>query len=141
MEIYNETLYDLLSIGYGSPLQNTQDLQIMEGEDKSIFIRGLSQPVANNEEEALSLMFEGETNRAICEHELNKASSRSHCIFTIYIESRSRVESQGQIIRSKLNLVDLAGSERVGKTGSVGSILEEAKCIYDSLKILTFLRY
>ena len=30
--------------------------------------------------------FQGETNRAIAEHTLNKHSSRSHCIFTIYIE-------------------------------------------------------
>ena len=33
-----------------------------------------------------------------------------------------------QLVVSKLNLVDLAGSERVGKTGSAGVILEEAKC-------------
>ena len=41
-----------------------------------------------NEEEALNLLFEGETNRAIAMHSLNKASSRSHCIFTLHIESR-----------------------------------------------------
>lgn len=129
LEIYNEILYDLLNI------HNKADLQIMEGEDRSISIRGLTMPIANSEEEALSLMFEGETNRVICEHELNSVSSRSHCIFTIHLESRSRVESTGQTVCSKLNLVDLAGSERVGKTGSSGTVLKEAMCknnIYDS---------
>lgn len=29
---------------------------------------------------------QGETNRAIAAHTLNKMSSRSHCIFTIYME-------------------------------------------------------
>lgn len=35
------------------------------------------------------LPLQGETNRVIAEHSLNKNSSRSHCIFTIYIEVRA----------------------------------------------------
>jgi kinesin family protein 6/9 len=62
------------------------------------------------EEDALSLLFEGETNRAIAEHQLNRSSSRSHAIFSISLELRSADESS-HIISSKLNLVDLAGSE------------------------------
>lgn len=34
-----------------------------------------------------------------------------------------------RVRRSKLNLVDLAGSERVGKTGSEGTILKEARWV------------
>jgi kinesin family protein 6/9 len=45
---------------------------------------------------------------------MNPASSRSHCIFTIAIESK---DLANDVIRtSKLHLVDLAGSERVYKT-------------------------
>ena len=33
-----------------------------------------------------SFSLKGETNRAVSEHTLNKRSSRSHCVFTIYIE-------------------------------------------------------
>eukprot|EP00817_Percolomonadidae_sp_ATCC50343_P006879 CAMPEP_0117421392 /NCGR_PEP_ID=MMETSP0758-20121206/2501_1 /TAXON_ID=63605 /ORGANISM="Percolomonas cosmopolitus, Strain AE-1 (ATCC 50343)" /LENGTH=607 /DNA_ID=CAMNT_0005203505 /DNA_START=330 /DNA_END=2149 /DNA_ORIENTATION=+ len=130
MEIYNETCYDLLN------LQNDKDLQIMEGSDGHIFVRNLTQEVVENEEQAMSLMFEGETNRAITEHKMNKQSSRSHCVFTIHFEIRSRVESQGKTILSKLNLVDLAGSERVGKTHSSGQTLTEAKYINKSLTFL-----
>ncbi len=63
------------------------------------------------------MLFEGETYRTMVEHNLNKQSSRSHCIFTIYLEMRSRVESSEKVILSKLNLVDLAGSERTKKSG------------------------
>jgi len=66
------------------------------------------------------MVFEGETNRTISEHKLNKASSRSHCVFTIHLEIRSNVESSEKIIISKLHLVDLAGSERTKKTGYEG---------------------
>ena len=49
-------------------------------------VKGLNVKLANTEEEALNLLFEGETNRVIAEHALNHASSRSHCVFTVYIE-------------------------------------------------------
>ena len=44
---------------------------------------------------------------------MNKESSRSHCIFTVYIEC-SITDGKGSetITAGKLNLVDLAGSER-----------------------------
>lgn len=32
--------------------------------------------------------LQGETNRAIAAHSLNKSSSRSHCVFTIHLEVR-----------------------------------------------------
>jgi kinesin family protein 6/9 len=124
LEVYNEVLFDLLN----NDTNNQEEMQIMEDAKGMIFVRGLQKVAANNEEEALSLMFEGEANRAICEHQMNKASTRSHCIFTIHLESRSRVESNGSIVYSKLNLVDLAGSERVSKTHSSGQVLKEATC-------------
>ena len=49
--------------------------------------------VCETEEDALNQLFEGEINRTYASHELNSHSSRSHCIYTIHIESRSRVES------------------------------------------------
>ena len=65
---------------------------------------------------------------------MNMASSRSHCIFTVSIESR--VAGSDTIKRSKLHLVDLAGSERVHKTNAGGQILREAKYINTSLHFL-----
>ena len=41
-----------------------------------MYVRGLTQQIANSEEEALNYLFEGETNRAIAQHSLNSNSSR-----------------------------------------------------------------
>ena len=89
---------------------------------------------ADTEEDALNLLFMGDTNRAIAETPMNMASSRSHCIFTIAMEVREN--GSDKIRRSKLHLVDLAGSERVKKTNSSGSVLNEAKHINSSLFFL-----
>ena len=98
--------------------EQSGNIMIQDDPRGGIHVKGLSTHVVNNEEEALNLLFEGETNRTISGHHLNLQSSRSHCVFTIHIESRSRVESSEKVISSKLNLVDLAGSERTKKTGS-----------------------
>ncbi|XP_075779103.1 kinesin-like protein KIF9 isoform X3 [Pelodiscus sinensis] len=134
LEIYNETLFDLLSTMPHSMLGDTQ-MAVVEY-PHGVFVKGLSVHPASHEEDALNLLFEGETNRIIGEHTLNKNSSRSHCIFTIYIESRSRILSDAIYIASKINLVDLAGSERLGKTGSEGQVLKEATYINKSLSFL-----
>ena len=92
--------------------------------------------ICANEEDALNQLFEGDTNRTVSHHKLNQQSSRSHCIFTIHIESKSRVESSEKVIVSKLHLVDLAGSERTKKTNSEGITLKEAQFINKSLSFL-----
>eukprot|EP00330_Aristerostoma_sp_ATCC50986_P005870 CAMPEP_0114580748 /NCGR_PEP_ID=MMETSP0125-20121206/4965_1 /TAXON_ID=485358 ORGANISM="Aristerostoma sp., Strain ATCC 50986" /NCGR_SAMPLE_ID=MMETSP0125 /ASSEMBLY_ACC=CAM_ASM_000245 /LENGTH=213 /DNA_ID=CAMNT_0001772483 /DNA_START=799 /DNA_END=1440 /DNA_ORIENTATION=+ len=72
----------------------------------------------------------------MAQHKLNANSSRSHAIFTIHLEMRSRVESTEKIVYSKINLVDLAGSERTKKTGSEGITMIEANYINKSLSFL-----
>lgn len=69
---------------------------------------------------------------------MNKDSSRSHSIFTIYLEMAEMSEDgENQKIRAgKLNLVDLAGSERQSKTGATGDRLNEANKINLSLSAL-----
>lgn len=136
LEIYNETMVDLLSsIKQGKRL-NSGVLTVIEEPGAGVSVKGLSLHLVHNEEEALNLLFEGEMNRIIGEHALNKHSSRSHCIFTIHIESRSRTLSDAKYITSKLNLVDLAGSERLSKTGSEGQVQMEAMYINKSLSFL-----
>ena len=129
MEIYNETLTDLLAEGPSQPL-------VISEEEGATVVKGLTVRLANTEEEALNLLFEGETNRVIAEHALNYASSRSHCVFTVHIESRSRTQSSSNFTLSKLNFVDLAGSERLGKTMSEGLTKQEAMYINKSLTFL-----
>lgn len=133
-EIYNELTFDLLNdIGV---TDQAGDLAIVEDARGNIQVKGLTMMHAATEEEALHIFFQGDTNRHVAEHALNKASTRSHCVFTIYVESRSRVESSEKVTFSKLNLVDLAGSERVKKTGTDGLMLKEATYINKSLSFL-----
>ncbi|CAH2281813.1 kinesin KIF9 isoform X1 [Pelobates cultripes] len=134
LEIYNEALFDLLATLPDVPTPDTQ-MSIVDAA-QGVHVKGLSMHLAGNEEQALNLLFEGETNRIIGSHILNKHSSRSHCIFTIHLESHSRTLSDAKYTMSKINLVDLAGSERLGKTGSEGQVLREATYINKSLTFL-----
>ncbi|CAK6435953.1 unnamed protein product [Pipistrellus nathusii] len=134
LEIYNESLFDLLST---LPCAGPAAAPVAIAENpQGVFIKGLSVHLTSQEEDAFSLLFEGETNRIIASHTMNKNSSRSHCIFTIYVEAHSRTLSDEKYITSKINLVDLAGSERLGKSGSEGRVLKEATYINKSLSFL-----
>ncbi|CAM5134818.1 unnamed protein product [Natator depressus] len=135
LEIYNECGYDLLNPRHeASRLEDLPKVTIMEDPDQNIHLKNLSLQQATNEEEALNLLFLGDTNRMIAETPMNQASTRSHCIFTIHISSKE--PGSATIRRSKLHLVDLAGSERVAKTGVGGQLLTEAKYINLSLHYL-----
>ncbi|XP_027537566.1 kinesin-like protein KIF6 isoform X1 [Neopelma chrysocephalum] len=135
LEIYNECGYDLLDPRHeASRLEDLPKVTIMEDSDQNIHLKNLSLQQATNEEEALNLLFLGDTNRMIAETPMNQASSRSHCIFTIHVSSKE--PGSATIRRSKLHLVDLAGSERVAKTGVGGHLLTEAKYINLSLHYL-----
>ncbi|XP_067928961.1 kinesin-like protein KIF9 [Watersipora subatra] len=135
LEIYNEHMVDLLA---SQPfLEKEGAMQMAIGEDENgVYVKGLTQHLAQTEEEALNLLFEGETNRVIAQHSMNAASSRSHCIFMLNVEARSRVMSNAVYTTSKLNFVDLAGSERLSKTLSEGKVKEEAMYINKSLSFL-----
>ncbi|XP_014673455.1 PREDICTED: kinesin-like protein KIF6 isoform X2 [Priapulus caudatus] len=106
----------------------------MEDSSQNIHLRNLSMHPASSEEEALNLLFLGDTNRMIAETPMNQASTRSHCIFTVHITARQN--GSATLRKAKLNLVDLAGSERVYKSNVVGQLLTEAKYINLSLHYL-----
>ncbi|ETW08636.1 hypothetical protein H310_01172 [Aphanomyces invadans] len=132
IEIYNEQLYDLLDFSETSH----KDLVVQENDRGQTFIKGLSKPAVDNEGAALDFLFQGDTNRTIAEHCLNSASTRSHCIFSLHIEKRSREATSSPVVESKLNLVDLAGSERMKKTQVTGTMLKETMHINKSLTFL-----
>lgn len=135
LEIYNESGYDLLDPKHEAcRLEDLPKVNLFEDSDNNVHLKNLSLHQASNEEEALNLLFLGDTNRMIAETPMNQASTRSHCIFTIHISTRD--PESATIRRAKLHLVDLAGSERVGKTNVGGTLLTEAKYINLSLHYL-----
>ena len=67
---------------------------------------------------------------------MNQASSRSHAIFTIVVESETRMGNKKLTRAGKVNLVDLAGSERLYKEANSHAMLKEGKAINLSLHFL-----
>ena len=83
-------------------------------------------------------MEQGWKNRHVGSTLMNADSSRSHSIFSIYLEMVDLVGTTcTEYLRAgKLNLVDLAGSERQSKTGATGDRFKEATKINLSLSAL-----
>jgi len=105
---------------------------MLENAEGKFTLRNLSVHRADNEEDALNLLFIGDTNRAVSETPKNDASTRSHCIFVIQLETQA-ANSNVKLV-SKLHIVDLSGSERVHKTGVTDEkIIAEAKSINSGL--------
>ena len=132
LEIYNEQVLDLLSV-----TKTVDALQIKEDPNKGTYVKDLTTVIVKNVSDTEKAMFAGLKNRKTGETAMNKDSSRSHSIFTIYIETAQEEEKSGKqkIKAGKLNLVDLAGSERQSKTQATGVRLDEAKAINLSLSV------
>jgi hypothetical protein len=82
-------------------------------------------------------MDQGRKLRVVGATNMNKQSSRSHSVFTIYFHEISKTDEGGKKeINAKLNIVDLAGSERSDKTGATGDRLKEGTNINKSLSYL-----
>lgn len=135
LEIYNENGYDLLDPKHeATKLEDLPKVTLYEDSEQNIHLKNLALYPATSEEDALNLLFVGDTNRMIAETPMNQASTRSHCIFTIHLTAREA--GSATLRKAKLHLVDLAGSERVSKTGVNGQLLTEAKYINLSLHYL-----
>jgi kinesin family protein 5 len=129
VEIYMEKIRDLLD---DTKVKN--NLTVREDKVNGVYIAGVTEEYVTSQEELLSLMHHGATNRAVAATGMNEGSSRSHSVFTITINQRNLVNATQKA--GKLVLVDLAGSEMVKKTSASGQQLEEAKTINKSLSAL-----
>ncbi|KAG4061309.1 Kinesin-like protein [Phytophthora cactorum] len=116
MEIYNDRIYDLLEGQQGDRNGGGNGELVVVEDARGTYVRGLTQVEVCNEQEALDQLFNGELQRTVAEHQLNKRSNRSHCVLTFHIAQKSRAGGTERVTLSKLHLVDLAGSERLKKT-------------------------
>ncbi|XP_032962690.1 centromere-associated protein E isoform X2 [Rhinolophus ferrumequinum] len=134
MEIYNETITDLLC-----NTQKMKPLVIREDFSRNVYVSDLTEEVVYTPEMALKWITKGEKNRHYGITKMNQRSSRSHTIFRMILESREKGEPsncEGSVKVSHLNFVDLAGSERAAQTGAEGVRLKEGCNINRSLFIL-----
>lgn len=142
---------------------NSQALQTggVGGAQDGFFVENLFRSECDSAAEALALFQAGVGNKVMASHRMNVASSRSHCVFTLEVDTWPRGSPEERVreeepcqhpvmaspcstlapcsllvvqVRSRLCLVDLAGSERqaaVGATG--GSLQRESIAINKSL--------
>ncbi|GAK66634.1 kinesin-domain-containing protein [Moesziomyces antarcticus] len=107
------------------------------------YVDGLREIKINSADDARDLLHRGQENRAVFGTMANRASSRSHGIFTIKIVrhhgglANLSDDNLDSFSTARLSIVDLAGSERVANTGlSGGDRLKEAGNINKSLMCL-----
>ncbi|GAU45914.1 hypothetical protein TSUD_280550 [Trifolium subterraneum] len=104
LEVYNETVRDLISPG--RPLVLREDKQ-------GIVAAGLTQYRAYSTDEVMALLQQGNRNRTTEPTRANETSSRSHAVLQVVVEYRVRDAAMNIVHKvGKLSLIDLAGSER-----------------------------
>ena len=112
LEIYNENAYDILDKNkQKKSLENWSKILIQDDEFGEAKMQNLRVFECESEDQALSLLFMGNSNRITSTTKMNSASSRSHAVFTISVEKTSN----NHVCTGKIHIVDLAGSERHSK--------------------------
>lgn len=144
LEVYGEDIYDLLDESSAS-IHSRVPLPIREDKGGKFFVQGLSYAIVESAESTLKILANGTKHRKTVATAMNASSSRSHAVFTIYLEQRVRVETDvpsnkrpfknlpssttgimsEQVVSSKLTFVDLAGSESNTRADNKGQRLVE----------------
>ncbi|KAF1743421.1 hypothetical protein MXB_3629, partial [Myxobolus squamalis] len=135
VEIYNNNIYDLFDDNFEhSTVTRPPTSKILRENN----IHGLVYVPVRSVSEALTYYRKGKKRRKIAETVLNSQSSRSHCVFTIYLVQMERSVDKGNRhgTLSQLSLCDLAGSERMYRTQNEGDRQKESSSINSSLMTL-----
>ncbi|WCJ32578.1 Kinesin-like protein KIN-7H [Euphorbia peplus] len=132
MEIYNESVRDLLST-------DTTPLRLLDDPEKGTVVERLTEETLRDWNHFKELLLECEAQRQIGETSMNEASSRSHQILRLTIDSSAREflgNDKSSTLTATVNFVDLAGSERASQSMSAGMRLKEGCHINRSLLTL-----
>ncbi|CAI0407056.1 unnamed protein product [Linum tenue] len=138
LEIYNETIRDLLSPNRSS----SGDISSAPGKQYNIkhdangntHVTDLTVVDVSSISEISSLLRQAAQSRSVGRTQMNEQSSRSHFVFTLRIYGVN--EGTEQQVQGVLNLIDLAGSERLSRSGATGDRLKETQAINKSLSCL-----
>eukprot|EP00092_Neocalanus_flemingeri_P034431 GFUD01037440.1.p1 GENE.GFUD01037440.1~~GFUD01037440.1.p1 ORF type:complete len:1294 (-),score=325.55 GFUD01037440.1:100-3498(-) len=128
LEVYNETVIDLLSPG--------AQLNIRES-GSTTTIPGLSVHKPTGPDHILSLLSFGNGNRTQHATDANSESSRSHAVLQVFLRQKDKGAGlSAEVKMAKMSLIDLAGSEKGGVTGNKGARFREGSNINKSLLAL-----
>lgn len=119
VELYQETLYDLLQPDSAATVRCRWSAAA-----QAFYVEGSLLVECNHHDDFLMVLREGQRNRQRGSHALNRDSSRSHVVFTVFFDigEGEEVDPPSTAVRSRrhgrLVFVDLAGSERLKKSQS-----------------------
>ena len=111
VELYLSGLRDLLL----PPGEQEKELEIKENASGMVVIQNVTEQPVDSIAQAEKIFDEGLSRRKTRKTEMNEASSRSHLVFAIIVDSKNLVTGVRTI--GKISFVDLAGSEKSAKTG------------------------
>ncbi|KAJ1380052.1 P-loop containing nucleoside triphosphate hydrolase [Sesbania bispinosa] len=131
LEIYNETIRDLLSPNRSSRIDQTRtdnsapskQYTIKHDANGNTHVTDLTIVDVCSVNEISSLLQQAAQSRSVGRTQMNEQSSRSHFVFTLRICGIN--ENTEQQVQGVLNLIDLAGSERLSRSGATGDRLKE----------------
>ncbi|OSD05270.1 kinesin-domain-containing protein [Trametes coccinea BRFM310] len=133
LEIYNETINDLLGKGEFDKKKHEIKHDPKTGRTTVTDVNVVPLASATQVRTLLAL---AQGRRTVAATLMNERSSRSHSVFTLRIRGENALT--GESCEGSLNLVDLAGSERLEKSGAAGDRdrLKETQNINKSLSAL-----
>ncbi|KAJ8023458.1 Carboxy-terminal kinesin 2 [Holothuria leucospilota] len=131
LEIYNETINDLL--GHGTS-RKKPEIRMVDNKSKEVEVTNIVKHIVTSEGQVAHLLERAAKNRAVASTAYNERSSRSHSIFRLKISGKNEVTGESR--QGTLNLVDLAGSERLPESGYSNDRFKEMKNINQSLSNL-----
>ncbi|PNY09833.1 kinesin-1-like protein [Trifolium pratense] len=143
LEIYNETIKDLLLSNRSSGFDQTRAENSVHGKQYTIrhdkngntHVLDLTIVDVCSVDEISSLLQKAAQIRSMGRTQMNEQSSRSHFVVTLRICGIN--ENTEQQVQGVLNLIDLAGSERLSRSGATGDRLKETQAINQSLSSLS----
>eukprot|EP01111_Echinosteliopsis_oligospora_P006308 TRINITY_DN20388_c0_g1_i1.p1 TRINITY_DN20388_c0_g1~~TRINITY_DN20388_c0_g1_i1.p1 ORF type:complete len:565 (+),score=107.70 TRINITY_DN20388_c0_g1_i1:69-1697(+) len=128
IEIYNETIRDLLS------KNGEAKHEIKHTENGITYVSGITTVKVEDPSKVYELLALAATNRSVGRTNCNERSSRSHSVFQLKLRGHNTFTDEKT--NGILNLIDLAGSERLKESGATGDRLKETQSINKSLSCL-----
>ena len=125
LEVYNDTINDLLPRSDGQGRATGHDLRLRESVSEGVYVEGLQHCEVSSPQQVFTAIAAGNQVRHVAGTNVNSRSSRSHTMLVLQLaqpevcdESISNPggDLTGATLHSKLWLVDLAGSERSAAT-------------------------
>ncbi|CAM8990323.1 unnamed protein product [Rhodiola kirilowii] len=140
LEIYNETIRDLLSTNRSDVSKADNGIggkqyAIKHDANGNTHVSDLTVIDVCSSKEVAYLLDQAACSRSVGKTQMNEQSSRSHFVFTLKISGTNEITDQQ--VQGVLNLIDLAGSERLSKSCSTGDRLKETQAINKSLSSLS----